>query len=64
MRLFGDRDTYLEPLILQRAMVRVSSQKTIFDKGYMPTWSKENFTVSQAVLPRKGTKRRVYKLVD
>ena len=45
-------------------MVRVSSLKTIFDKGYMPNWTKKHFTVSQAVLPRRGTKRRVYKLVN
>ena len=30
----------------------------------MPSWTKQHFTVSQAVSPRNGTKRRVYKLVD
>ena len=45
-------------------MVRASSQKTIFDKGYMPNWTKEQFTVSQAVPPQRGTTRRVYKLID
>ena len=30
----------------------------------MPNWTKEHFTVSQAVPPKRGTKRRVYKLVD
>ena len=30
----------------------------------MFNWTKEHFTVSQAVPLRKGTKRRVYKLVD
>ena len=45
-------------------MVRASSNKTIFDKGYMPNWNKEHFTISKAVPPRKGTKRRIYKLVD
>ena len=45
-------------------MVRVCSHKTIFDKGYMPNWYKEHFTVSQAVPPKRGTKRRVYNLVD
>ena len=30
----------------------------------MPNWAKEHFTVSQAVPPRKGTKRCIYKLVD
>ena len=36
VRLFGDGDTYLKPRIPQGAMVRASSHKTIFDKGYMP----------------------------
>ena len=45
-------------------MVRASSHKTIFYMGYMPNWTKEHFTVSKAVPPRKVRKRRVYKLVD
>ena len=64
VRLFKNCDTHLKPQILQGAMVRASSHKTIFDKGYMPILFKEHFTVSQTVLPRRGTKRRRYKLVD
>ena len=45
-------------------MMRGSSQKTVFDKGYMPNWTKTHFKVSQAVLPKRGTKRSVYKLID
>ena len=30
----------------------------------MPNWTKEHFTVSQALPVKNGTKRRVYKLVD
>ena len=30
----------------------------------MPNWTNEHFKVSQAVQPRRGTKWRVYKLVD
>ena len=48
----------------QGAFVRSSKNTTIFDKGYMPNWTKEHFTVRQTVPPRTGTKRRVYKLVD
>ena len=44
--------------------MRASTDKTIFDKGYMPNWTKEHITVSKAVPPRNKTKRRVYKLVD
>ena len=64
VRLFGDGDTYLKPQIPQGAMVRASSHKTLFDKGYMPNWATEHFTLSKAVPLRKETKRRVYKLVD
>ena len=64
VRHFGDGDTYLKPLIFKGAIVRASSHKTIFDKGYMPNWTKEHLTVSQAVPPKRRTKRRVYKLVD
>ena len=45
-------------------MVRASSNTTIFDKGYMPNLTKEHFTVSQFVPPKKETKRRGYKFVD
>ena len=64
VRLFGDGDTYLKPQIQQGAMVRASSHKPIFNKGYMPNWTKDHFTVSKAVPVRQVTKRRVYKLVD
>ena len=64
VRLFWDGDTHFKPQIQQGAMVRASSHITIFDKGYMPNWTKEHFTVSQAVQPKRGSTRRVYKLVD
>ena len=64
VRLFGVGNTYFKFQIPQGAMVRASSHKTILDKSYMPNWTKKHFTVSKAVPPRKGTKRRVYKLVD
>ena len=62
--LFGDGDTLLKPNFLQGTMVRARSHKTIFDKGYMPNWTKEHFTVCQEVAIRRRTKGRVYKLVD
>ena len=64
VRLFGDGDNYFKPQIPQGAMVRASSHKTIFDKGYMPNWTKEHFKVSQTVPPKRGTKRPVYKLLE
>ena len=64
VRLFGDGDTYFKPQIPYGAMMRDSSHKIIFDKGYMPNWTKEHFSVSKVVPPRKGTKHRVYKLIN
>ena len=63
-RLYGDGDTHLKAPIPDGAMVRISKNKGVFDKGYMPNWSKEHFTVSEAPGPRRGTKRRVYKIAD
>ena len=54
VRLFGDIDSYLKPQIPQGAMVRATSHKTIFDKGYMPNWTKEHFTVSMRCHLEKG----------
>ena len=45
-------------------MVRISKNKGVFDKGYMPNWYKEHFSVSEAPGLRRGTKRRVYKIAD
>ena len=36
-------------------MVRISTNETIFVKKYMVSLTKEHFTVSQAVQPRKKT---------
>ena len=44
-------------------MVRTSSQKTIYDKGYMYNWTTKHFTMSQALPGRNGIKRRLYKLM-
>ena len=64
VRLFENGDTNLKFQIPQIAMVRASSHKTIFEKGYMPNWTNKHFTVSQAVSLKRKTKRRVYKFVD
>jgi hypothetical protein len=45
-------------------MVRISKNKGVFDKGYMPNWSKEHFVVDQVPEQKRGTKRRVYKIKD
>ena len=45
-------------------MVRINKFKGVFDKGYMPNWSKEHFTVAAAPPKRKLSKRMVYKLKD
>lgn len=40
--------------------VRISKQRAVFDKGYLPGWTEEVFTVAQAV----PNTRTVYKLKD
>ena len=59
VRFVGDGDTNLKPQSLQEAMVQANSHETIFDKGYMPNWTKEHFTVSQAVPPKNGQASRI-----
>jgi hypothetical protein len=56
-RLYGDGDTYLKRKhIADGANVRISRVKGVFDKGYMPNWSREQFTVASTVAD--GDKRR------
>ena len=45
-------------------MVRISKSKGVIDKGYMPNWSKEHYTVDAAPAARQGSTRRVYKIRD
>ena len=56
-RLYGDGDTYLKRLrnVKDGAKVRISRVKGVFDKGYMPNWSREQFTVTSMV--PQGDKR-------
>ena len=64
-RLYGDGDTELKRKALAvGAMVRINKAKGVFDKGYMPNWSKEHFTVGEVPAARRGCKRRVYKISD
>ena len=47
--------------------VRISHVKGVFDKGYMPNWSREQFTVSSEVPQadkRSQNSRSVYTLKD
>ena len=40
-RLYGDGDTErMHYSILTETMVRINKSKGVFDKGYMPNWSK------------------------
>jgi transposase InsO family protein len=56
-RLYGDGDTYLKrKRIADGATVRISRVKGVFDKGYMPNWSRKQFTVASTV--PDGDKRR------
>jgi len=64
VRMYGDGNTYLKPPIPRGSMVRISKSKGVFDKGYMPNWSKEHFTIDEVPEPKRGTRRRVYKISD
>jgi transposase InsO family protein len=45
--------------------VRLSRWKGRFEKGYVPSWSREHFQVKSVTKPRRGGNRRpVYKLKD
>ena len=49
-RLYGDGDTHLKRKHIEDgATVRISRVKGVFDKGYLPNWSREQFTVSSTV---------------
>ena len=62
-RRYEDGDTYLKQKALPvGAMVRINKSKGVLDKGYMPNWSKEHFTVGEAPAARKGSKRSIYKI--
>ena len=68
-RLYGDGDTYLKRNrnVENKAKVRISRVKGVFDKGYMPNWSREQFTVSSTVpqADKRGRNSRpVYTLKD
>ena len=65
-RIYGDGDTQLKPAarLARGDMVRINKSKGVFDKGYLPNWSKEHFTVSDEPAARRGMKRRVYKIED
>ena len=63
-RLYGDGDTHLKPPMPRGLMVRISKSKRVFHKGYMPNWSMEHFTFDKLPIPRRGNKRRVYKIAD
>jgi transposase InsO family protein len=62
--MYGDGNTYLKKSIPRGAMVRISKHKGVFDKGYMPNWSKEHFTISERPTHPRGTRRVVYKIAD
>lgn len=63
-KMYGDGDTHLKPAIPKGAMVRINKSKGVFDKGYMPNWTKEHFQVRDVPPQKRGVKRPIYKLED
>ena len=63
--LNGDGDTHLKLTALPvGVIVRINKFKGVFDKGYMPNYLKEHFTMGEAPAARKGSKCRVYKISE
>ena len=63
--LNGNNDTHLKQTTLPvGAIVRISKFKGLYDKGYIPNWSKEHFNVGEAPAARQNSKRRVVKISD
>ena len=68
-RLYGDGDTYLKRhrKVENGVKVLIIRVKSVFYKGYMPNWSREQFTVSSINLQVDKTVRNsrpVYTLKD
>ena len=64
VKMYDDGDTLLKPKLPKGAMVRLNKAKGVFDKGYLPNWSKEHFQVKDVPDAKRGAKRPVYKLED
>lgn len=60
IRLYGNGPTASKPRLEIGDTVRLSKVKTIFEKGYLPSWTTEPFTISKS-LPRNP---QVYKIKD
>ena len=64
-RLYGDGDSERKQQSISiGAMVSINKSKGVFEKAYMPNWSKEHFTVASALPKRKLNKCMVNKLND
>ena len=64
VRLYGDGNTFLKPGLERGSMVRISKSKGVFEKGYLPNWSKEHFTVAETTDDKRRANKRVYKIED
>ena len=64
VKMYDDGDTLLKPKIPKGSMVRLNKAKGVFDKGYLPNWSKEHFQVKDVSEAKRGAKLPVYKLED
>ena len=64
VKMYDAGDTLLKPKIPKGSMVRLNKAKGVFDKGYLPNWSKEHFQIMDVPEAKLGAKRPVYKLED
>ena len=64
VRLYGNGNTYLKSGLERGSMVRISKNKGVFEKGYLPNLFKEHFTVAETTGDKGRVNRRVYKIED
>ena len=59
-RMYGSTDVRSRVKLKVGDKVRISKTRHVFDKGYLPNWTEEIFTVSEAI----ATSPPTYKIID
>ena len=59
-RMYGSTDVRSRVKLEVGDKVRISKTKHVFEKGYLPNWTEEIFTVSEAI----ATSPPTYKIID
>ena len=59
-RMYGSTDVRSRAKLKVGDKVRISKTRHVFDKGYLPNWTEEIFTVSEVIATSPST----YKIID